>query len=385
MYTFIVVLDHRLYNICIYIIIPLLAMIGLCFLFGFIVATFERSYEIKSNNDAMRDVHKSTQFVNSIIPSIKTIYEECQVQFEIKSSSLSTSSLVSFMDECTKDRIALQEKLVSEYIKGNLVPLHLEDFSYNWNIYQNQKTTSKLDQTWSLYFQWTESYLNLRKSYITNGMKEEEANEKALEEADGSSQNCVLNLYGAAMFWYTIMTTIGYGNASPVTLAGRIMVYLFGFFHIFVYGVIIANAGNIIMTIVDDLFCCRLGWKRLTKGIISVLLWFTFLVIWLFFLGFMSWILYGDKYDDDSLEDLLDGFWFAFISVTTVGFGDIFLPPEFMKLTSPFVFVFLISSGFIIYSIFWIKASKLFLRLLNSSQRELDDNMKSLRGELPVS
>jgi hypothetical protein len=55
-----------------------------------------------------------------------------------------------------------------------------------------------------------------------------------------------------AWFWFTVMTTIGYGNQAPETMGGRALIYSLGFLSILAFAGILAAAGNIASHIFDD-------------------------------------------------------------------------------------------------------------------------------------
>ena len=55
--------------------------------------------------------------------------------------------------------------------------------------------------------------------------------------------SCEINTAGGAVFWFTIMTTLGFGNTAPITEGGRAMVYTLGFVCILVFTAIIGQAG----------------------------------------------------------------------------------------------------------------------------------------------
>merc|ERR1711957_1139995 len=61
-----------------------------------------------------------------------------------------------------------------------------------------------------------------------------EAALKELEEDDGHL-NCRPSTLGGAIFWFTIMTTIGYGNTAPETQGGRALVFTFGLLSILLF------------------------------------------------------------------------------------------------------------------------------------------------------
>mmetsp|Transcript_21135 Transcript_21135/g.32056 ORF Transcript_21135/g.32056 Transcript_21135/m.32056 type:complete len:82 (-) Transcript_21135:959-1204(-) len=73
----------------------------------------------------------------------------------------------------------------------------------------------------------------------------------AFLEANGF-EGCVPDANAAAWFWFTVMTAMGYGNASPSTTAGRFLVYTFGSLCILLFGIVLANAATIVTIIFDD-------------------------------------------------------------------------------------------------------------------------------------
>ena len=67
---------------------------------------------------------------------------------------------------------------------------------------------------------YVESFNSLLEEYIEDGMSYAEAYELAVYNANGHD-NCRVHTSGGAIFWFTIMTTIGYGNTAPTTTGGR--------------------------------------------------------------------------------------------------------------------------------------------------------------------
>jgi hypothetical protein len=47
-----------------------------------------------------------------------------------------------------------------------------------------------------------------------------DAFDRSIKDATGSSM-CNVNIGASAWFWFIVMTTVGYGNQSPVTREGR--------------------------------------------------------------------------------------------------------------------------------------------------------------------
>lgn len=226
---------ERTYNITIYIILPLLLMIGICFLCGFVLAAMEGPGEIQKNNKSLQKWFNNTLTVESMIPSMQGAYQECLEQF--KDESLSIDDLLSFIDECTKAEIETQKKNAEKLTK-EAHDEQLSTLKYNWVVCSDEETPREHGE--SGIAQWKESYDNLEKAYLLEGFTPDEARNRAISEADGS-ENCVLNGNAAALFWYTVMTTIGYGNTAPVTTSGRILVAVVGFFHLCIFVVIVVH------------------------------------------------------------------------------------------------------------------------------------------------
>lgn len=150
------------------------------------------------------------------------------------------------------------------------------------------------------------------------------------------------------------MTTIGYGHTSPSTSGGRLLVYILGFLSILVFTALIGQAGYICVTVFDDAFL-RLKLKRLVRGPLSILFWLCTLILWMLVVaGIFIW--WAKKRDDYDLP-LKDSYWFTFISTTTVGLGDIYIPPDLFKAADMFFIPFLFLIGFVFLANFLLKLS----------------------------
>jgi hypothetical protein len=113
-----------------------------------------------------------------------------------------------------------------------------------------------------------------------------------------------------------------YGNATPSTVGGRLLIYTLGFITIIAFIALNANASFILATIVDDSLI-RLGLRRLTKGFGAVLLWLLLTILWMLVVAFsfraLSYWRIGVRLS------LSDAYWFSYITATTVGLGDLFI------------------------------------------------------------
>lgn len=185
----------------------------------------------------------------------------------------------------------------------------------------------------------------------SQGLNETEARAKAFEEATGH-ESCRVNAAAGALFWLTVATTIGYGNTSPGTPGGRALVYILGFVSILVFTALIGKAGHVCIVITDDFFERRRLLKRLSKGITACLFWFSVLCLWLLVIAGVA-ISYTDKRTGGALRAALNNaFWFSFVSITTVGFGDfyvdhtLFLPRDMFYVPLCFLVGFVLLANF---------------------------------------
>jgi len=114
------------------------------------------------------------------------------------------------------------------------------------------------------------------------------------------------------------MSTVGYGNVSPVTPAGRALTCVMGFVSILVFLALLALAGSVVRTIYDD-FVRRTKLYQLRPTWVNAVIWCCLAYLWMLV---MAWQYQGFR--SRRLQEpisLAEGYWFAWISSTTVGLG----------------------------------------------------------------
>ena len=172
-----------------------------------------------------------------------------------------------------------------------------------------------------------------------------------MKEASGH-EGCTMNYMGGATFFFTVLTTIGYGEFVPQTTEARIVIYICGFFSILWFTATSAMVGTVVTTLFDD-WATRHNYPLLTRGLPSVLLWFiAFVCTMLASAVLVQRCTIEEMEDEMSYEDAL---WFSYITFTTVGFGDIALPQTELNLGWFLVVYWFILFGFISLATFLLK------------------------------
>lgn len=110
--------------------------------------------------------------------------------------------------------------------------------------------------------------------------------------------------------------------------------------------------GSICLVIFDD-FAKRHNLNYLTKGAGATIFWGV--VLWLWILCFATLALVFDKDDVPGDISLSDSLWFSYITMTTIGLGDIALAQDDFKDADLFLVPFLSLLGFILLANFLLK------------------------------
>jgi hypothetical protein len=153
-------------------------------------------------------------------------------------------------------------------------------------------------------------------SNMTDDVRDD-ALQLSIQEASGR-KSCIVNRPGTSWFFFTVMTTVGYGNQAPVSKQGRALVCWFGFFSILVFAAILSNCGRILAVVYDDIVQ-RMNLRILSRPIFSCLFWGIITFAWMAVLAEMAVIFWQDRLPVDDVPSELESQWFAYISLTTVG------------------------------------------------------------------
>lgn len=137
----------------------------------------------------------------------------------------------------------------------------------------------------------------------------------------------------AIFFASTVLTTIGYGNIAPMTTAGRVFCLLFALIGIPLCLTVIADLGILVAGSLPDLASKMESLSTAVKSLVSA---FAALFLLLVFLSIGA-LLFMHLEDD---WNFFDSFYFCFITMTTIGFGDL-VPqkPQYMLLCTLYILV----------------------------------------------
>jgi hypothetical protein len=145
----------------------------------------------------------------------------------------------SYMVFCEETATKVITRLIDLTSAGATTTYLLRDLTFDWvrcwnttifgNLNPFKATNSMMnaaDNQDKFYSEmWRSDQARLYDQYLINSNCTEfdcrkDAFDQSVKDATGSSM-CSVNIGASAWFWFTVMTTVGYGNQSPITKEGR--------------------------------------------------------------------------------------------------------------------------------------------------------------------
>lgn len=307
-----------------------------------------------------------------------------------------------YMDECGKAADEYTNNI--QYVWFGNTSYDGSDFgdqslSFNWNRCMNEISANSSNRIFSpnqkqinaskpqaqqqAYMdEWNRHFDELRQKNLLMYIEADENNtvddsrmqafQASLEEATGRT-TCTVNIAAAGWFWFTVMTTVGYGNQAPSSAGGRAMVFTAGFLCILFFGAVLATSGTIISHIVFDIVY-RLRIKILLRKQVMMLIWGLFWCIYMIGMSamFMKWA--WDRLGEDIAWQ--DAYWFSYISTTTVGLGDYYQAPQALFIVDLLVFALAYLFGFVLVSAFLAELGLLLAQHVPNISDELGKRLQ---------
>ena len=128
-----------------------------------------------------------------------------------------------------------------------------------------------------------------------------------------------------------------------------------GFVSIICFAAIIGHSSEIMLERIDDKLSRYKKLKFLTEGLPAVFLWLA--MFWSWIAVYAICYLYIEKYNEEEHDSINNAFWFSYISMTTIGFGDYYLNYYDNLYSRFFLWTLTMLMGFLLLGNFALKLS----------------------------
>jgi len=417
-----------LYGTILHFLLPLLGLIGLCFLFGYLLAYWESNGihgaddteaiggtpngEKASNDHALADLY--LQYHNLLVANETAKKQMIQVASTCSDLALSkvlaiaeengnqvnTTLFSELVDSCAEERanIFYQEEDYFDFVKKeNLFDVPFfgvtdSPLTFDWTDCPDASKRFDLPSRWAsharyVFQKWMTAFENgYEKNVLNSTMNDAAALENAVMSATGHD-NCNAYPPGGAIYWFTIMTTVGYGARVLSSNYSRLLVYTAGILSILLFAGLLRLSGGFVEALYDYLLSMIVPSISVARErVISAVIWFC--MIWAVMVAGAYVFIYqislavGDNSSVDvhSIIPFEEAFWFQFISFTTVGFGDYNIPSYGSTASHMFIVPIVQLLGFISISICIDKIWKMS-RHINSTSDDESTDFKDNNGE----
>ncbi|XP_042877865.1 potassium channel subfamily K member 1-like isoform X2 [Penaeus japonicus] len=185
-------------------------------------------------------------------------------------------------------------------------------------------------------------------------------------------------------FSMTVVTTIGYGYHCPVTTAGRIMCMIYAVIGIPLTGMLLALTSDFFGEQLFKLFKAKLDSKKQQSKMIIALFTFIYIAIGFVVFIFIPAVIFMVVED----WSYLNGIYYAFITLTTIGFGDLVTGSE-MKGWELYVYQICVILWIVVGLGYWVMVANFITKALKSKRLQSSvlrsaEEMKKLMQQMGI-
>ncbi|KAL3907376.1 MAG: hypothetical protein SGARI_003567 [Bacillariaceae sp.] len=365
-------------NAIVWVVILLWFLILVSMGFGILLAQAESPQEI-DGNDAIIAARRTIAYFRISDTALLNITDQCLTQWDQDGdlfvgegaiAQVNRTRLAESLEECAASYFPeiQQYSNASEEFSGTAS----ESLSFNWNrcwqfTGQRQLIFAPTDDmieaarpdSQAEYFEeeWDRTQQELYQKYLPANATEEEQEEafsRSVEEATGAN-TCEENMGGTAWFFFTIITTVGYGNQAPVTSDGRLIVVAAGLLGLIFFGAVLGLCGYVTVSIFDDAVG-RTPFKCILQNpFFGMIFWGS------------VWLLYALALGQD------------FDCTSTIGLGDYYLQPEIVFASDTLKYSVLFLIGFVFLSSFFGKIAATLAFIMPQQHNSLEYRLEKTR------
>ena len=204
----------RLYYILTYVVFPLFFLIGVCHLFGSIIAELESTEEVKQNNAILMDAFLNKDKLNTSSYLIRYSAVDCLNKFNNNTGYeiINLDELRESLSKCGENYLNYFNQQPFEVLFDDLNDVFatsaLDVVTFGWTVcsykgkYNYDNSDVESDLSYFVNRQWLDSFEKHQKEFEQLGMDKTQAYDLSLQNASGFN-DCKPNYTGGALFFFT--------------------------------------------------------------------------------------------------------------------------------------------------------------------------------------